>query len=92
MHRDAGRQIDKQKKKQDADKCAANAIHILLFVVNHTILLAAKKKKNASVNVTKNLCTILNETNIFYFLLKSISNLLLFSSQLPAWQILLKID
>lgn len=37
--------------KQAKDKCVVNAIQILQFVINHTILLPAKKR--LSVNVTK---------------------------------------
>lgn len=42
--------------KQDTDKCAANAIHALLFVINHAMLLPAKKMPLCQCD--KNLCTI----------------------------------
>lgn len=42
--------------KQDTDKCAANAIHVLLFVINHAMLLPAKKMPLCQCD--KNLCTI----------------------------------
>ena len=78
--------------KQDTDKCGVNAIHILLFVINHTILLPAKKY--LSVNMTRlyylKCCKHLRYS--LWMCLSLIPDLLSPSPQLLAWRRLLKID